>query len=110
MKFRSKDKRYNRTESFDKVLPDILKAAGLEKSFTIEAFRDIWSDVVGDIISTHSRPDRFFNDILFIAADHSIYANEIIMMKDSILKKLNDDFMILGIKKLKIEIKKIVWD
>ena len=109
MKFRVGNKRANGTVDFNSILPDIIKEYDLKKSFTIEIIREKWTNLVGDIIATHSMPDRIFKKTLFVAADHSIYANEIIMQKDSILKSLNENYTNQIIRNLKVEIKKLSW-
>ena len=64
MKFRIGQKRANRLNSFEGILPDIIHEYELEKSFTIEELVAQWSSIVGDIISTHSKPDRIYKKVL----------------------------------------------
>lgn len=109
MKFRIKQKRKNGIYSFDNLLPDIIHEYEIEKSFTIEELVSQWSLIVGDIISTHSKPDRIYKGILFVTADHPVYANEIIMMKDLLVKKVCDQFPFQSIRDIKVEIKSIRW-
>ncbi|MBP7734819.1 MAG: DUF721 domain-containing protein [Spirochaetes bacterium] len=109
MKFRIRDKRKNGINSFENILPDIIHEFELEKSFTIEELVTQWYSIVGDIISTHSKPDRIYKNILFVTADHSVYANEIIMMKDMLLNKLHEQFFFHAIRDIKVEIKSIRW-
>ena len=109
MKFRIGSKRKGQTCRFNDILPDIIHEYDLEKSFTIEELISQWHTIVGDIISTHSKPDRIFRKTLFVAADHSVYANEIVMMKDAILRKTRDVFPYQPISDLKVEIKTIYW-
>lgn len=109
MKFRTGNKRKNGVFSFDSILPDIIHEFELEKSFTIEDLIAKWYTIVGDIISTHSKPDRIYKKILFVAADHSVYANEIIMMKDALVGKINEEFPFQTIRDIKVEIKAIRW-
>ena len=109
MKFKFGDKRKNGINSFEKILPDIIHEYELEKSFTIEELISKWRTVVGDIISTHSKPDKIYKNFLFIAVDHAVYANEIMMMKDTIITKINREFPIAIVTDFKIEIKNIRW-
>jgi predicted nucleic acid-binding Zn ribbon protein len=109
MKFKIKEKRKNGLYSFDGILPDIIHEYELEKSFTIDELVSQWYSIVGDIISTHSKPDRIYKNILFVAADHSVYANEIIMMKDILLKKVSEQFPFQTIRDIKVEIRSIRW-
>jgi predicted nucleic acid-binding Zn ribbon protein len=109
MKFRIRDKRKNGINSFENILPDIIHEFELEKSFTIEELVAQWYSIVGDIISTHSKPDRIYKNILFVTVDHSVYANEIVMMKDMLLKNLHEQFFFHAIRDIKVEIKAIRW-
>jgi predicted nucleic acid-binding Zn ribbon protein len=109
MKFKIGQKRKNGMYSFDGILPDIIHEFELEKSFTIEELISKWFNIVGDIISTHSKPDRIYKKILFVAADHSVYSNEIIMMKDIILRQIHAEFPFQNIRDIKVEIKTIRW-
>jgi hypothetical protein len=109
MKFRIGKKRYNGLNSFENILPDIIHEFELEKSFTIEDLTAQWSSIVGDIISTHSKPDRIYKTVLIIGVDHSVYGNEIIIMKDSILQKIKNTLPFLLINDIRAEIKKIRW-
>ncbi len=109
MKFRIREKRKNGLYSFDNLLPDIIHEYELEKSFTIEEIISQWYSIVGDIISTHSKPNRIYKNILFVTADHSVYANEIIMMKDMLIKKIGEQFPFQAIRDIKVEIKSIRW-
>jgi len=109
VKFRLQKKRISRTVHFETVLPDILKEFNLEKSFTIETIKSKWSDITGDIISTHTMPDRIFKGTLFVAVDHPVFANEVVMMKDLLIKKIRDEFSYTGIINVKAEVKKIRW-
>lgn len=109
MKFRISEKRKNTTVSFEGILPDIISEFELEKSFTIQDLVSKWHMIVGDIISTHSKPDRIFKKTLVVAADHSVYANEIMIAKDSILKRIQETFPFQAIRDIKVEIKAIRW-
>lgn len=109
MKFRVGKKRKNVLNSFAGILPDIIHEYDLEKSFTIEELVTQWSFIVGDIISTHSKPDRIYKKVLIISVDHPVYANEIIIVKDEIIKKIQEELPFLIINDIRAEIKKIRW-
>lgn len=109
MKFKLGEKRKNGVYSFEGILPDIIHEFELEKSFTIEELIAKWHSIVGDIISTHSKPDRIFKKILFVAADHSVYANEIVMRKDILLDQIHAEYPFSEISNIKVEIKTIRW-
>ena len=109
MKFKFGEKRRGGTFNFKEILPDIINEFHLEKSFTIEELRSLWHEIVGDIISTHSIPDRIYKKTLFVSVDHSAYAGELTMMKDVILKSINDNFSLCDIEAVRFEVKKLAW-
>ena len=109
MKFRINEKRKGNTFSFKEILPEVVDDFKIENEFMIEGLKEIWPMVVGDTISSHSVPDRIFKKTLFIAVDHPIYSNELIMMKDMIKKRIEDDFSFYEISNIKFEVKRIKW-
>lgn len=104
-----KSKRIKKTVSIVDILDDIISEYNLEKLFTIESIKTTWSIIVGDIISTHSTPERLNNGILYIIVDHSVYSNEIIMMKDQILLRIKEKFRNSRITDIRLTIKKHSW-
>lgn len=95
--------------TFGEILPDIIHEYNMEKSFTIELLASKWHSIVGDIISTHSIPDRLFKNILYVAADHSVYAGEIAGIKEDIRGLINKMFPHLCIRDIRVEIKSLRW-
>ncbi len=110
MKFKIKIKRNKNTLSFKRLLPEILKEMKIENIFSIESLSASWEDIVGKIIASHSRPDRIYKHTLFIAVDHSVFSNDIIMMKDIILKNINKIYLSNSVSNIKVEIKKLRWE
>lgn len=110
MKFRVKTKRSKRTVDLGSLLPDIVTEFNISESFIIEDIRSRWSDIAGEIIASHSIPDRIFKNILFISTDHSVYASELTMMKDAILERIRREIPAAQINSIKMEIKKLKWD
>ncbi|PKL38982.1 MAG: hypothetical protein CVV44_08930 [Spirochaetae bacterium HGW-Spirochaetae-1] len=110
MKFRIGSKRTRKMVGFEGLLPDIISELNIEDSFIVESLKVQWESIVGNILATHSMPDRIFKKILFIAVDHSVYANELIMMKDAIMNKIRETTAGDIIYTIKVEIKRLKWD
>lgn len=110
LKFRFGDNRKNQTLSFSSIIPDIIDELELNESFFIERIAEKWPEYVGSILSSHSLPDRIFNNILFIRVDHSAYANELSLHQGIILKKIKDDFGSGYINAIRFEVKKSRWN
>jgi hypothetical protein len=109
MKFKFKEERQNKTISINAALSLILEEYGLRDSLTIEKIRLKWQNVAGDLMAAHSIPDRIFKNILFISVDHSVYSNELSLMKDIIVKRINEEFNSNIIKDIRLETKKLDW-
>lgn len=109
MKWNFNKKRINRTVTTGDIFENFLEEFGLQKEFDLEKLVNMWSELTGNIISSHSKPDRVFKHTLFIKADHPIFSNDIDMMSRELLKKINNIFVNCQIKKIKVEIKKDFW-
>ncbi len=109
MKFRIKNERLGKIVQFNSTILSILDEYDLKDSFLMEKLRGVWYKVTGDIIATHSIPDRIFKKILFIRVDHSMFANELALMKDTILEGINKEFGFEVIKDIRITTKRIDW-
>ncbi|MGV7930167.1 MAG: DciA family protein [Spirochaetota bacterium] len=109
MKFRVKEPRMNRPTRFGVLVESIIGQFGFRDDFLVESIRARWSSVVGELIATHSHPDRIFSGILFVAVDHSVYAGEISMMQDSILAKVREICSVPGLRGLRVLVRKDVF-
>lgn len=109
MKFRIKEERQGKTVPLNSTLMSVLEEYDLKESFFMEKIRGSWRGLVGDIMSTHSLPDRIYKKILFICVDHSIFANELGLMKDSLLEGINSEFGFEIIRDIRITTKKLNW-
>ncbi len=93
--------RLAQVSSFRDLLPEMLKNFDLQQPFTVASIQRAWPDFVGSSIAANSNPLALDNDILFVRTKHSVFANEISMMKTIIISKLNDKFKV-SIKDIKI--------
>ena len=109
MKFRFGEKRRNGLVSFCDLVTDIMTDLEIKDSFIIEELKSKWPSYVGNILSTHSIPERIFNKNLFINVDHSAYAGELSIHSVEILKKIKKDYGENFIKAVKFEVKKSRW-
>lgn len=110
MNFKIGSNRSQTTKKFSDLISDVLDEFNLEKSFTINEIAQKWSIIVGDIISTHSLPLNINKRQLLIIADHSIYANEIITMKEIIIQKINHVLNYQAVLNIKVMVKPIKWN
>ncbi|TAL33844.1 MAG: DUF721 domain-containing protein [Spirochaetes bacterium] len=107
MRFRFKEPREGKILSLGSLLSSIVGEFQLDESFIFENIRSNWSLIVGDIISTHSAPVRIVRETLIIAADHSVFAGELHMLRESLLNKIKDRLGADIIRNIRVEIKKL---
>ena len=109
MKFNIKQKRSSRVIKVKNALAIALSECMIETPLMITALHDNWNKIVNVIIASHSKPERIFKNVLYIAADHPAYSNEIILMKSMIMERLNSDYGFNDIKDVRVEIKRLKW-
>lgn len=110
MKFSIKKNRDGKISAFGEISSRLIKEFGLEESYIIEEIKESWPEIVGEILSAHSIPDRIFKNTLFVFSDHSIYAGEISMNSSNIISKMNERYDTIFIKNIKVEIKRLKWN
>lgn len=109
MKFRFGENRKNAVVTFSNIVSDLMEDLDIKDSFIIQELKEKWPVYVGNILSSHSFPDRIFNKYLFINVDHSAYAGELSIHSSEILKKIKIDYGDNFIKAVKFEVKKSRW-
>ncbi|MGL4331798.1 MAG: DUF721 domain-containing protein [Bacteroidales bacterium] len=88
------------------LLSEFAKEINAGDLFTIEYIKQKWEEIAGNIIATHSYPDRIYGNVLFIQADHPVFSNDIGMMKKILLNKIREMNLDFEIRDIKVEIKK----
>jgi hypothetical protein len=110
MKFKFKSKRIGQPFEVSRLMESVLKEANLDEEFFTHYLKRNWVDIVGSILSTHSTPYRKYGGLLIIYTDHPVFANDLVMIKQQIIDKINK---IKGggcISDIKVEVnKKIRW-
>jgi len=110
MNFRIKEKRIGSAREVSKLMDSLFKETGIEGEYDLLFIRRNWTDIVGEILSTHSFPAKIYGRTLLLYTDHSVFLNDITMMKDSIITKICSTCKSSRIDNIKVEIsKKIKW-
>ncbi len=105
MKFRLGRTRKGSLRSFSQILPEVTRDLELDDSLFIESLKGRWRTITGDIISTHSKPEKVSHGYLHVITDHQVYSNEIMLMKDSIIDVIKKQFPGKSIKGIRVNIK-----
>lgn len=88
------------------IIPDVISQLNLDTPFFLGQIQEKWESIAGSILSTHSCPVKKIGDTLYIEADHSVFANDINMMKKMLLEKIREVCGNKGVENLKVTIKK----
>lgn len=107
MKFVVRRKRRNKISHVKNVILDTIIECNLQEKLLVDKIREKWSYVVGSLNAVHSRPEIIKNSVLYVIVDNSMYSNEIIMYKDSILSKLREITGIIEISDIRSKIGKL---
>jgi predicted nucleic acid-binding Zn ribbon protein len=79
----------SRVESIGKVLDQVIRDLGLAKKISEQRAVVDWSDMVGRRVAEHSRAVRVDGGRLFVEVDSSVWAQELSLMKRTILEGIN---------------------
>lgn len=109
MRFRTGKKRKNTTSSFSGLLPELLDDLGIREEYIIEMIRAAWPELTSTIMATHSIPDRIQDSVLWVAVDHPAYANELVLMKDHVIRGIRDRLNLSLVSSLRIETRALKW-
>ena len=89
-----------------KKLSDIINVAVDQKEILraarAQALFKRWGEVVGDILATKTKPDRFERGTVWVVAQSSTWAQELRMREELVLGRLNE---IAGEKGLFVEMR-----
>ncbi len=64
-----------------------------------------WEEIVGEGISSRTKPEKISRDILYISVTNSTWANELRMMSAQLLSKINNFIGTDEIKELRFKVK-----
>jgi len=74
----------------DVLLDQFVKAHGLEKGLAEYRLIKSWKDLLGITVSRKTKSLRIQNRKLYVTLHSSVVRNELSMMKDSLIPKLNE--------------------
>jgi predicted nucleic acid-binding Zn ribbon protein len=74
----------------DSLLDQFVKAHGLEKGLAEYRLKKSWKDLLGITVSKKTKSLRIQNRKLYVTLHSSVVRNELSMMKDSLIPKLNE--------------------
>lgn len=82
--------RENRTQKIDGLVEAVLKQMGLYQQYKEREICNIWPEVVGQMIASRTKSVSMTNGRLLVAFSSAVVRNEIMMVKEGLIKALND--------------------
>ena len=82
--------RRNKTLSLAEVLQDYVKKMHFEDKLLEVNALNVWESVVGQTINRHTKNIYIKDGVLFVKLDSSVVRNELAMLKQPLMKKINE--------------------
>lgn len=79
-----------KTLTMDELVELYLEEMGLSRQFKEREVCQVWSDVVGGMIASRTKSMRISDGKVFVSFTSSVVKNEILMVKEGLIKALND--------------------
>jgi predicted nucleic acid-binding Zn ribbon protein len=82
--------RKNNTQVLSEILQDFISAFNLEQKLSEARVMNAWDEILGKTFSAHTKRMYIKDRILFVQIDSAVARNELIMMRERLVKALND--------------------
>lgn len=79
-----------KTVKIDELVENALKQMGLYRQFKEREILAVWPEVVGKMIASRTKSLSISEGRLFVSFTSSVVKNEIMMVKEGLIKALND--------------------
>lgn len=79
-----------KTQKMDELVEAVLKQMGLDQKFKEHEVCLAWPEVVGKMISSRTKSLSVSDGRLFVSFTSSVVKNEIMMVKEGLIRALND--------------------
>ncbi len=73
------------------MLPDVVNRSEMLRAARAQAILRRWEEFVGPALAAKSLPDKFERGTIWVAVDGSAWAQELRMMSETILQRLNKE-------------------
>ena len=79
-----------KTKTIDELVEQVLRNMGLEHKFKEYEVSQIWPEVVGQMIASRTKSLNIVDGILFVTFNSAVVKNEISMVKEGLVRALNE--------------------
>ncbi len=79
-------------KSLEEILQVIIKKQNLEKVLEFYDLKERFSDIVGEQIAKQVKIEKFEKGVLTLQVESSAWKNEIFLLRENIIEKINQSF------------------
>jgi predicted nucleic acid-binding Zn ribbon protein len=83
--------RRSETQNISAIVRALLKQHGLEDKLLEHRLIKSWDDLLGKAIARHTKKLYIKDRCLFVSLDSSVVRNELMMIRDELIKRLNEN-------------------
>lgn len=84
--------RKSQTRTIREVIRDFLKENNLQKGLDEQEMVRLWYEKTGKMVARHTRSVQIRNRKMYVKLDSSVVRNELSMLRDALVKDLNESF------------------
>ncbi|MCE5329783.1 DUF721 domain-containing protein [bacterium] len=77
-------------DKISNIIEDYISELNLEKKLNNYKLFNHWEEIVGQEIAKNSRPKKLKDKVLFVSTVNPIWASELSLMSQDIIKKINN--------------------
>jgi predicted nucleic acid-binding Zn ribbon protein len=82
--------RKSNTQRLSDVMHDLIGVFNLEQKLSEARIMNAWDEILGKAFSEHTRRMYIKDRILFVQIDSAVVRNELIMMRERLVRSLNE--------------------
>ncbi|WP_433465493.1 DUF721 domain-containing protein [Spirillospora sp. CA-128828] len=87
---------------FGAAIRDLMASRGWEQRAAVGGVFGNWAGIVGAELAEHTRPDRFEDGELTIAADSTTWATQLRLLSSTLVRRLNEELGHGTVRKVKV--------
>ncbi len=76
-------------EDIRSIIGDVVKRSNMRQRLNISNIFNHWEEIVGTEIYKKTKPERITGGTLYLSVSTSIWANELSLMSDKLIEKIN---------------------
>jgi predicted nucleic acid-binding Zn ribbon protein len=87
---------------FGSAIRDLMASRGWEQRAAVGGVFGNWANIVGAELAEHTRPDRFEDGELTVAADSTTWATQLRLLSSNLVRRLNEELGHGTVRKVKV--------